>query len=157
MSSRVGECICDFFVFFLYFNLKKKRGLTWHYINVLDNLENKTPPLPPFTIIKVWKRHVGGKNRDSDDLPSPPTGILREWEWNGNSRGIANTQRFPFHSRITFPEWQRKWPALLGTYKRSNWNETLQSRLCSNYGENSILEIKWNGQGRRLVELTEGS
>ena len=48
------------------------------------------------------------------DLPPPPhQGILGEWEWNYNSRGMANSQRFPDHSRVLFPVWQREWTALL--------------------------------------------
>jgi len=44
--------------------------------------------------------------------PPPPQGILREWEWNGNSWGMANMQQFPDHSRMPFPKWQREWTAV---------------------------------------------
>ena len=45
-----------------------------------------------------------------------------EWgngNWNWNSRGMANTQRFPDYSRMPFPEWQRQWPSLMQKFPQS--------------------------------------
>jgi len=93
--------------------------------------------------------------------PPPPQEIWKEWAWDRNSQAVANTQWFFDHSRMAFPEWQRKWPIL--KFTPLDWAFTTHLVYWLSWGFTTLERnskaraVLWHRVTKDLQNITQNS